>query len=283
MTDPTTEPAPFIDTDALAALVPDGALLAIPKDESGVAMAATRALIRRGAKHLRLVCVPVSGLQADLLIGAGCVASLECSAVTLAEFGMAPRFRDAVENGRIEIRDATCPAIYAALQAAEKGSPFASLRGVIGSDIIRHRADWKVIDNPFAEAAGGGDPVLLVPALKPDVALFHARLGDRHGNVWVGNRRELVIMAHAAEGSLVTVEEVFDGDLVADEKLAAGTIPALYLDAVAHTPKGAWPLALAGCYDEDGAHLKAYAEAARTAEGFDDYLQRHVLASRAVA
>ncbi len=277
-----TEPAPFIDTDALAALVPDGAKLAIPKDEAGVAMAATRALIRRGVRDLHLICVPVGGLQADLLIGAGCVASLECSAVTLAEFGMAPRFRDAVENGRIEIRDATCPAIYAALQAAEKGSPFASLRGVIGSDIIKHRADWKVIDNPFADAAGGGDPVLLVPALKPDLALFHARLGDRHGNVWVGNRRELVIMAHAARASLVTVEDIFEGDLVADDRLAAGAIPALYVDAVAHAPRGAWPLALAGCYEEDGEHLRDYAAAARSADGFEDYLGRHVLNAQPV-
>ncbi len=268
-----TGPAPFIDIEELAAKVPDGALLAIPKDESGVAMAAGRALIRRGVKGLHLLCVPVGGLQADMLIGAGCVATLECSAVTLAEFGMAPRFRDAVEQGRIEIRDATCPAIYAALQAAEKGSPFAAIRGVIGSDLIGHRSDWKVIGNPFADGADGDDPVLLVPALRPDLALFHARLGDRHGNVWVGNRRELVIMAHAARGSLVTVEEIFDGDLVADDRLAAGAIPALYIDSVAHAPRGAWPLALAGYYDEDSAHLADYAKAARSADGFDGYLR----------
>ncbi len=276
-------PAPFIAIDALAAKVPDGTLLAVPKDESGVAMAATRALVRRGVKGLQLLCVPVGGIQADILIGAGCVATLECSAVTMAEFGMAPRFRDAVEQGRINIRDATCPAIYAALQAAEKGSPFAAIRGVIGSDIIKHRADWKVIDNPFSDGdKDGGDPVLLVPALRPDITLFHARLGDAHGNVWVGNRRELVIMAHAARASLVTVEDIFDGDLVADDRLAAGTIPALYIDAVAHAPRGAWPLALAGCYDEDGDHLRDYAAAARSADGFTDYLARHVLNSQPV-
>lgn len=273
-----TDENPFIDIDDLAARVPDGATLAIPKDESGVAMAATRALIRREVKDLHLLCVPVSGLQADMLIGAGCVRLIECSAVTMAEFGMAPRFRDAVENGRIEIRDATCPAIYAALQAAEKGSPFGVLRGVIGSDIVAHRPDWRVIDNPFAEGAdgtdSGGDPVLLVPALRPDFALFHARLGDRNGNVWIGNRRELVIMAHAARGSLVTVEEIFDGDLVADDRLSAGAVPALYIDAVAHAPKGAWPLALTGCYDEDSAHLGEYTKAARSADGFADYLGR---------
>ncbi len=60
-------------------------------------MAATRALIRRGVRGLHLVCVPTSGLQADLLIGAGCVAALETSAVTLGKFGAAPRFTAAAK------------------------------------------------------------------------------------------------------------------------------------------------------------------------------------------
>ena len=269
------EEAPaFVTVDALAARIADGCLLAVPKDESGVSMAATRALIRRGAGNLHLLCVPTGGLQADLLIGAGCVDTVECGAVTLDEFGMAPRFRHAVQTGAVRIVDSTCPAIYAALQAAEKGSPFASIRGIIGSDVARHRTDWRVIDNPFAD---GTDPVLLVPAIRPDMALFHARLGDRHGNVWAGNRRELVIMAHAAKGSCVTVEEVFDGNLVADERYAAGTIAALYIDAAALAPKGAWPLALAGRYPADADHLRGYVKMAATAEGFADYLTRHVL------
>lgn len=264
---------PFLTIDALASRVADGALLAIPKDESGVAMAATRALIRRGVKELRLLCVPTSGLQADLLIGAGCVASIECGAVMLGEYGPAPRFREAAESGALRMVDSTCPAIYAALQAAEKGSPFAALRGIIGSDVVRFRDDWRVIGNPFAE---GADPVLLVPAIRPDVALFHARLGDRNGNVWAGNRRELVIMAHAARTSLVTIEEVFDGDLVADERYAAGTIAALYVGGIAVAERGAWPLALAGRYAEDAAHLREYARAAASRQGFADYLERHV-------
>jgi glutaconate CoA-transferase, subunit A len=60
--------------DELVASIEPGMLLAIPKDESGAAMEATRALIRRGVRDLRLLCVPVCGMQADLLIGAGCVA-----------------------------------------------------------------------------------------------------------------------------------------------------------------------------------------------------------------
>jgi len=266
-------PSPFVTLDELARRIPDGAMLAVPKDEAGVAMAATRALIRRNATGLHLLCVPTSGLQADLLIGAGCVATVECGAVTLDEFGPAPRFREAVERGRVRILDSTCPAIYAALQASEKGSPFAPLRGLIGSDLQRYRNDWVTIDNPFAE---GGDPVVLLPAIRPDVALFHARLGDRHGNVWVGAKRELVIMAHASRASVATVEEVFDGDLVADERYAAGTIPSLYVDTVAHVPRGAWPLGLIGRYETDAEHIRAYVAAARSAEGFAGYVARYV-------
>ena len=50
------------------------------------------AMIRRGVKNLHLVALPTSSLQADLLIGAGCVETLETSAVSLGEFGPAPRF-----------------------------------------------------------------------------------------------------------------------------------------------------------------------------------------------
>ena len=52
----------------------------------------------------------------------------------------------------------------------------------------------------------------VLPAINPDVALFHAPLGDRLGNVWVGNRRDCVIMAHASRSTLVTVEEIHDGN-----------------------------------------------------------------------
>ena len=53
------------------------------------------------------------------------------------------------------------------------------LRGLIGSDLLKHRPEWRVIDNPY----GNDDPVVLLPAIKPDVALFHAATADQLGNV----------------------------------------------------------------------------------------------------
>jgi len=263
--------------DEALAPITDGCVLAVPRDVSGVAMAATRALIRRGIKRLRLVTLPTSSLQADLFIGAGCVATVETSAVSLGEFGPAPRFTAAVLSGAIAVKDATCPALHAAFQAAEKGVPFIPLRGLIGSDVLAHRPDWKVIKNPF----GDDDPIVLLPAIKPDVALFHAPLADRAGNIWIGRDRELATMAHAAAKTVVTAERLHDGNLFDDPRLAAGALGGFYLETIAVVPKGAWPLALADHYPADATHLAEYARLAATAEGFAAYLDRHVHDKRA--
>jgi glutaconate CoA-transferase subunit A len=263
--------------DEALAPIADGCLLAVPRETSGVAMAATRALIRRGVRRLHLVALPTSTLQADLLIGAGCIETLETSAVSLGEFGPAPRFTAAILSGGIRIRDATCPALHAQFQAAEKGVPFMPLRGLIGSDLLAHRTDWKVVDNPF----GNNDPIVLLPALKPDVALFHAPLADRDGNVYIGRERELIAMAHAAARTIVTVEEIHDGNLLSDPLFAAGTLPGFYVEAIAVEPRGAWPLPLPDRYGIDAAHMSDYARLAATAEGFAQYLDRYVHAKRA--
>jgi glutaconate CoA-transferase, subunit A len=261
-----------VSLDDALRLIEDGAQVAIPPDHAGAAMAASRALIRRGVRGLRLVCVPQSGLQADMLIGAGAVAEIETAAVTLGEYGLAPRFTAAIRAGTIRIKDATCPAIHAGLQASEKGAPFTAMRGLIGSDLLTVRPDWRVIDNPFGT---GGDPVALIPAIRPDIALFHAPMADRHGNVWIGKRRELVTMAHAAADTVVTVEQEYDGDLLADETLAAGTLPALYVTRIAVVPGGTWPIRF-GTRPTDGLHLAEYAELAATEAGFRTYLAREL-------
>lgn len=259
---------PITEFAALCARIPDAALVAIPKTAAGVAMSVTRELIRRKVRGLHLVGVPTSGLQADVLIGAGCVATVETSAVTLGEFGTGPRFAAAVKAGTLRVLDATCPAIYAALQAGLKGLPFTPLRGLIGSDVLARRGDWKVIDNPFV----ANDPIVVLPAIRPHFALFHARAADRHGNVYIGRDRELMIMAQAAHETLVSVEEIVDTDFMANESTATGSIAAIYVSDIAVAPRGAWPLPLPQRYDLDTRALADYARRARTADGFDAFM-----------
>jgi glutaconate CoA-transferase subunit A len=240
------------------------------------AMAVVHALVRRRAKNLKLLGVPVLGLSADLLIGAGCVAEVESSAVSLGEAGLAPRFAEAAERGEIRIRDATCPAIHGGLQATEKGVPFMPLRGVIGSDLVALRPDWKISDNPFKQQ----DPILLIAAIQPDIALFHARWADEAGNVWIGRRRELATIAHASRRCLVTYEELRPGDMLEDELLAPGLLSSVYVSGVARAERGAWPLSVAGLYGIDDAQLRRYAAAAKTKAGFQSYLDEFVLPIR---
>jgi glutaconate CoA-transferase subunit A len=270
-----------ISLEALAAEVPDGAMLALPPDNSLPSVALAKALIRRGVRNLRLVGVPVSGFATDILIGAGCVASVQTSAVSLGEAGFAPRFSAALRAGTIKVIDATCPAIHTMLQASEKGVPFMPLRGLIGSDILANRPDWKVVPNPFAQE--GEDPIVLLPALNPDFVCFHAAMADEEGNVWVGRRRECATIAHASKRALVTVERVVPGNFLEDERLASGAINATYISGIAIAERGARPVALLDEYGFDGAYISEYARMARSEEGFAAWCAREVFEQKAQA
>ena len=127
--------------------------------------------------------------------------------------------------------------------------------------------DVLVIDNPLAES-GTRDTIVILPAIRPDVTLFHALKADRQGNVWIGVQRELMTMAHASKTTLVTVEHIEDADFLRDPVLAAGTIPALYVAAIAEAKNGAWPVGLDNAYRADAKALGDYAAAAATADGF---------------
>ncbi|MEL7466677.1 MAG: CoA-transferase [Pseudomonadota bacterium] len=263
--------------DDLAARVPDGAMVAIAKEPlSPTALA--RALIRRGARDLHLVTVPTATYVADLLIGAGCVETVETSGVSLGEFGPAPRFSAAVKSGAVSIKDSTCPAVYAALQAGEKGQPFAPIRGLIGSDVFAKRDDYMTMPNPYDPA----DEVAILPALRPDIALIHADLADAHGNIWVGGRHELKMLAHAAHRTIATVEEVIDCDLRDDPAKAPNLIGSLYVDAVAPATGGAWPIAAPGRYSVDEDHLAAYARLAKDDAAFADYVRDQVFGAQSL-
>jgi len=258
------------DVHRLAAQIASGSTVAVPVDYAGVSMAMTRALIEIGTSDLTLICVPTGGMQADMLIGTGQVRAVETSAVSLGEAGGAPRFNAAVREGSVALRDATCPAILAGLMAAQKGVPFMPMRGLIGSDLLRNRPDWTVIDNPTSETP---DPIVLIPAIHPVTAIFHAPMADREGNVWIGRRRELASMAYAARQTLVTVERIVDKRLLDDETLAAGTLPGLYVTDIAIAEKGAWPYGLWGEYPTDQEEIARYAKAARSDDGFADYIR----------
>ena len=264
--------------DAAIELIADGCMLAVPREVSGVADGGDA----RADPARRQTAA--SGGAADLVVAGG-YADRRRLRRDAGDLRRQPRRTSArrrgsptpIKTGAITMKDATCPALYAALEAAEKGIPFMPLRGIIGSDLMAHRSEWRTIDNPF----GNNDPIVLLPAIRPDVALFHAPMADSAGNVWIGGQRDLVTLAHASAKTVVTVEEIHDGNLLDDPVLAAGTLPGFYVDAVAVAPRGAWPLPLPDHYAADVAHLTEYARLAATADGFAQYLGEYVHDRRA--
>jgi glutaconate CoA-transferase, subunit A len=90
-------------------------------------------------------------------------------------------------------------------------------------------------------------------------------------------------LARGAHRTLVTFERYFEGNLFEESAMASGVVPEMYVSALSHQPKGAWPLHMGADYAEDADHLREYARLARTDEGFSEYLTRYVLGTREAA
>jgi glutaconate CoA-transferase subunit A len=230
-------------------------------------MAALRELIRQNIKDLKLVG-SAHGIDVDLLCGAGSVAvSAESYVGFEQDFGMALNYRRACETGAVKVEDNCCYTLVQQLRAAIQGLPFMPIRSVQGTDFIKLHPEFKTMTCPFT-----GEQLVLVPALKPDVALIHAHYADEHGNLHIeGPPVADVLFAKAAKKVLVTVEEVVPHDELAKKGV---TIPYFYVTGVCEIPYGAHPTSCYPRYAYDREHTAGYYQAAKHgADSFQkDYL-----------
>jgi len=123
------------------------------------------------------------------------------------------------------------------VQAGSMGLPFISVRGLVGSDILRHRPDLLVTENPF----NPGEKVVVAQPIRPDVAVFHALKADCWGNAITPGLRDDLMMARAAKRVIVTAEEVADRKLTPHDAVDGTFLPAIDVDGVVHLPFGAHP------------------------------------------
>jgi acyl CoA:acetate/3-ketoacid CoA transferase beta subunit/acyl CoA:acetate/3-ketoacid CoA transferase alpha subunit len=151
---------------------------------------------------------------------------------TFPNFTPNPWFARAYEKGEVEVEHWSFLAFSQRLEAAARGLPAIVTRSIAGSSMEANNA-FAIVDTPFGTAG------LLAP-LQPDVALLHAPLADRAGNVALHPPLlEGVWGALAARrGAIVTVERVVD-DLRPWSHLVR--IPAHRVLAVVECPMGAHP------------------------------------------
>jgi glutaconate CoA-transferase subunit A len=208
--------------------IPDGASVALGRP---AALALVGELIRQGREDLHLIGVPTGGRAVEELIAAGCARSLESSGVDLGEDGQAPAFAAAVESGALHMLDSSCPAMLMALQAGASGVSFTPVPGLLGSDLLGRRPDFRVIDDPFRP----GQRVVLVPAIAPEFALLHGRRADADGNVVIGIEFDDRLVAQASGHVVYSVAELCPD---AATGLAPGeqVVPAALVDALVLVP-----------------------------------------------
>lgn len=159
------------------------------------------------------------------------------------------------------------------VHAGAMGLPFIGLWGLLGSDLLRQRPDFKVIEDPFRP----GHQVVVAEAIRPDVAVFHALLADPEGNAVLAGKQESPVIAQASRRVIVTAEQVVDRVTMVDAVAGRHTfLPAADVDLVVHVPFGAHPGGLPTAYERDDAHCRAYVEASQEPARFAAYLDRFV-------
>ena len=259
----------------LVAEIPDGSRVAI----GGFAvyqkpMAAVREMIRQGKKHLTIVGTDHS-MDVDMLVGAGCVDRVETSYVGLERYGLAPNFRRAVQNGAVKLVSYPEMLAWDRFRADREGWPFWPCYSLGGCESILENPDIVEYTCPVS-----GRKAWALPAAKPDIVLIHGYQGDRYGNVRLQAHSMLpqamdVEMARSCGTVLVTLEELIDNEEI--RKAPELTqIPSLRVKAAAVVPHGSHPLSTLLACNEDEAHMRLYAEAAKTPEGFKEYLNTYV-------
>ncbi len=274
--------------EAVQRLVRDGDMIALGGfTVSRNVMVIAREIIRQGRRDLHLV-MHSHGQAMDLLVGAGAVSRLELAYGGTGRFAPTGiRFRKAVQSGQVQVEDYSNFHMSLRFLAGALNLPFIPSRSGFETDVLGrqgfgpelrgrgkippHKAI--VSANPFNPDP---EPVVLLPALTPDVALVHAQYVGEDGTVRIKGLTFLDIeQAKAASRVIVTCEEVVPAGFLRQDP-DQNSLPPFLVDAVVPAPFGAHPTACHFFYDYDPRHLNMYRQVAGDDDRFRRYLDEWV-------
>jgi len=262
-----------------AALVKDGAVVGLSGfSYQNPPMALVREIIRRRVRDLTIVSGPTSGIETDLLIGAGCVRRVVTAGVAFEKvIPIAPAFRRAAESGAIEVWECDECIWHLALKAAAWGMPHILWRGGVGTSLPELNRDLQ-------EVEVDGSRYLKIPPVRPDVVYLHVAEADVFGNLrtareaYLGRTFAERALALACRGPVVaSCETIVPNDEVVENPERTFVRGAL----VVELPHGSHPGGTSGRSIPDLDHYREYAaagEAARKGEpgAYQAYLERYV-------
>ncbi|MGD9942160.1 MAG: CoA transferase subunit A [Burkholderiaceae bacterium] len=262
--------------EALAGLR-DGAVLAIGGSLfHNKPMHLVREIARRRLRGLTVVAITQASIDVDLLVAAGCVEEVRVPYLGFEHMGLASNFRREAAAGRIRVWDCDETQLIAGIEAAAKNLPSGLTKTGVGTDLPRTNPDLKLVDDFIS-----GEPMIAVPAIRPDYAIVHAARGDIYGNLgYAGYPFSDVLIAeatHRSGGTLVaSVDEIVPTSHFGADPFRTA-IAHILVDAVVEAPWGAHPCSSHGSYQYDEAALLAYQRCAREGEAaMDDWLRERV-------
>ncbi len=222
-----------------------------------------REVVRQRKKNLWL-CGKFTYVTCAILVEAGCADRIDIGFI-----GFGPWIAKAVREKRLTIYEYSNAIMTLRLKAGAMGLPFIPFRSFGGTDGFPH-SGCKVVEDPYS-----GKPVLLAPALNPDVAVIHVHQADEFGNSRVfGTGITHQECALSSKRVIVSAEEIVSNDEIRRDP-ARTSIPHFSVDAVVHAPFGAYPGTVQGYYASDPAGV-VEAMGAMYRGDFRDYLQKHV-------
>ena len=260
--------------EAVARFIPDGASVCMGTAlEAAIPFAAGHELIRQRRRDLTLIG-PISDMLFDQLVGAGCVRRIIAAWVGNVSAGLGHNYRRAVEKGvpaAIEVEDHSNLTLAFALQAGALGVPYLPTRSLLGTGLAESNPTFKAGTDPWS-----GAPLLLVPALVPDIAVLHVQRADEDGRAhfWgtLGVTRPAAL---AARRVIIVAEEIRPRNRILSDPGLVLT-PEIKVAAVVHEPFGAYPSPVQGCYRRHHDFFGRFHEESRTVEGNRAWLDRWV-------
>jgi glutaconate CoA-transferase subunit A len=256
--------------EAVSRYVKSGNTLFLGGMQHGEPSAAVREILRQRIDHLTTVaCLVISigqliseGLVDKVLTGYyGQDVSRMYGLARAKEKGWYPTFVEYSHFG-----------IAQALLAGQMGVPYLPLRCQVGSDMLKYNPNIKVIDDPFSGAKIGA-----VKAIVPDVGIIHAQRCDAEGNAqrW-GSMGVDFEGINASRTVIITTEKIVSSDVIRRDPNRT-VVPGYRVSAVVEQPWGAYPMHLAGCYEQDSLGFMALLG---NEDGYNSYMRDYVYGTK---
>jgi len=239
-------------SEAISKYVNDGDTIYAAGFTHLIPFAAGHEIIRQGRRDL-ILARATPDLIYDQMVAAGCARKVIFSYMGNPGVGSLRAARAALEAGDLEWEEYSHFGMISRLQAGATGLPFMPMNPTAAGDLEQANPLYRTVTDPYS-----GQAVVVVPALKPDVAIVHVQRADASGNahIWgiIGEQKEA---AFAAGRVILTAEEIVDEDIIRSDPNRT-LIPGFIVDAVCHVPHCAHPSYTQGYYDRDNAFYLAW-------------------------